>query len=191
MPVSPRFCRTTLSAANNNAVTGPPAPWRRGALLAALALGLASCAAETAQRSPIGGFFQDLWRNSLGADPPLPRPPPPPPARPRPRAQAAAPPPASADVGAAGSYRVVADGTVGCTDPAAPALLDRLRSGEEAPPRALVQAHREGGCKTVFRVSRWQMEEDGAEVVRLRLQDPPGGRPVVLNFLRRDVEARP
>lgn len=190
-----------MSAANNNAVKDVRAFSRRAASLAIAALALASCAATPAPQTPnrgaeqSGGFFESLWRGTLGAEPRLPRPPPPPPGRPPPRARAATPPPATAPEGpTAGTpefYRVAADGTVGCADPAAPARLDRLRKAGEAAPRALAQAHREGGCMTVFRVSRWRLEEDSEEAVRLRLQDPPGGRPVVLHFLRRDIEAQP
>lgn len=86
-------------------------------------------------------------------------------------------------------YRVTADGIVGCADPQALLILRRLRETGGASPRLLVQAHQDGRCMTVFRVSQWTPESVQGEVIKLRLTDgPEQDRPISLYFLRDEVE---
>lgn len=102
-------------------------------------------------------------------------------------APAPAPVPEPAAAAPAPGWRVAADGTVGCADPAAVQTLASLRQGGAASPRLLAQARRDGQCMTVFRRSRWSLESGQGELLRLRLEDAPG-RPVSLWFLRRELE---
>ena len=89
---------------------------------------------------------------------------------------------------AAATYRVQADGIVGCTDPHAVRILHQLRNAAGASPRLLAQAHQDGGCMTVFRASEWTAEAVEGELIRLRLADASAqGRPVSLYFLRDEV----
>jgi hypothetical protein len=86
------------------------------------------------------------------------------------------------------TYRVTADGTVGCEDPAALQILRRLRETGGASPRLLAQAHRDGRCMTVFRQSEWALESVQEDMAKLRLTNGSGqGRPVSLYFLRSNV----
>jgi hypothetical protein len=86
-------------------------------------------------------------------------------------------------------YRVTADGIVGCADPQALLILRRLRETGGASPRLLVQAHQDGRCMTVFRVSRWALESVQGQVIKLRLVDGPDqDRPISLYFLRDEVD---
>jgi hypothetical protein len=85
-------------------------------------------------------------------------------------------------------YRVTADGTVGCEEPAALRILRGLRETGGAGPRLLAQAHRDGRCMTVFRMNEWFLESVRGDMAKLRLISGSGqGRPVSLHFLRSEV----
>jgi len=90
-----------------------------------------------------------------------------------------------------GAWQVLADGTVGCADPQALRILRQLRSAEGASPRLLAQAHRDGRCMTVFKVSRWTAESADGEVIKMHLESAsPGEQPIALYFLRDEVAQR-
>jgi hypothetical protein len=100
---------------------------------------------------------------------------------------------AAEDAAATGSpiapvYSVVADGTVGCASAQALKVLKSLREMDGASPRVMAQAHRDGECMTVFRVSKWNAEEIGTDMLKLRLINPQSQqRSRYLYFFRNEV----
>jgi hypothetical protein len=112
------------------------------------------------------------------------RPTPPRPAR-RPAEPAVQGAPAA---GPAPIWRVTADGTTGCADPAVLRLLREEGEGTAQSLRRLAAARAAGGCVTVFRVLAWRLLEAGGPILRLSPAD--SGRP--LYFWRDEVvEERP
>lgn len=105
------------------------------------------------------------------------------------RQQAALPPP---EAPRQPRWRVVADRTIGCAVPEAVRMLRGAEGLRDAPPRLAAQTRREGGCATTFRVSEWILLRAEADLVLLRLANPPPGVPALeLYFLRRDVVSPP
>jgi hypothetical protein len=131
---------------------------------------------------PPGAARPQAARPAPGAPPAAPR------TEGRDRSAAAAPPAGGATPEpAGGTYRVRADGIVGCADAQAVRLLRQLRTTAGASPRLLAQAHRDGRCMTTFTTSTWALEHAEGEVVRLRLAGRTAGTPTTLYFLREDV----
>uniref|UniRef100_UPI0022EB59B5 hypothetical protein n=1 Tax=Falsiroseomonas oryzae TaxID=2766473 RepID=UPI0022EB59B5 len=89
------------------------------------------------------------------------------------------------------TWRVVADGTTGCADPA---VLRQLRAEPEpdaAALRRLAAARAAGGCVTVFRSLPWRVLDSQGEILRLGPADggAEGARraPGPLYFWRNEV----
>jgi hypothetical protein len=145
----------------------------------AVLLALAACtAAEDAPPPP------EVRAPAATQPSPPARPAPPRPAR-RPVEPAAQGAPAT---GAAPIWRVTADGTTGCADPAVLRLLREEGEGSAQSLRRLAAARAAGGCVTVFRVLAWRLLDGGGQILRLAPAD--GGRP--LYFWRDEVvEERP
>ncbi len=145
---------------------------------AAMLLALCSCTAVEETPPPPEA------RTPVAQPVPPPRPVPPRPAR-RPAEPAAQGAPAPA---AAAIWRVAADGTTGCADPAVLRLLRADGEGSAQSLRRLAAARAAGGCVTVFRVLAWRLVEGGGPILRLAPAD--GSRP--LYFWRDEVvEERP
>jgi hypothetical protein len=89
------------------------------------------------------------------------------------------------------SYRVAKDGTIGCAEAHALRILRSLRETGGASPRLMAQAHREGGCMTVYRINKWIIEQNDGDIVKLRLAESGSiEKMIILHFFFNEVELR-